>query len=295
MIDFPQLPSGDTPTWDGSRFIVGDHVENVIAYSTNLRGWDEGLTALHEAEAGDGTHPIDLMSRRAALESLRAVDLPPGAAVLEIGCSSGFLLRDMKHQFPTLTLVGSDTILNPLTRLAASLHGVPLVQMDIMRCPLPDAQFEVVIALNVLEHIEDDSRALEQISRLLKPGGVLILEVPQGPGLYDYFDAYLRHCRRYDRQELQAKLRKAAMRVEKTGAIGFMAYAPFSMVKRVNRMRYGIRGERARNIEQLVREQINRTARNLVLDTLLRLERSVSSWGEFLPGIRCTAVARKSP
>ena len=60
--------------------------------------------------------------------------------------------------------------------------------------------------LNVLEHIEDDNEALMQAKRILKPGGILVLEIPAGPHLYDIYDKFLRHFRRYNLSGLTNQL-----------------------------------------------------------------------------------------
>ena len=64
--------------------------------------------------------------------------------------------------------------LEPLYRLAKALPGVPLMRFDLLQCPLPAASIDVLIMLNVLEHIEDDGGALRKAFALLKPGGHLI-------------------------------------------------------------------------------------------------------------------------
>lgn len=73
-------------------------------------------------------------------------------------------------------------------------------------CPLPDNSVDIVIALNVLEHIEDDITAIKQIYRILKPGGYAIIEVPRNPNLYDLHDERLKHFRRYQMNDLIDKV-----------------------------------------------------------------------------------------
>ena len=292
MIDFPPLATGEQPRWNGQSFEVGRQSVRVISYSTNLAGWDEDLTALHESEAGDGTHPIDRASRRAAIEALRHHGFPESGSVIEVGCSSGFLLKDLANAFPGAELVGSDIFLKPLQRLGVSLPQIPFVQMDLIQCPIKVGQFDAVIALNVLEHIEDDRLAIARLAGLLKPGGLLILEVPQGPNVYDIYDAYLRHFRRYGRLELRRKCLELGIVPLEVGAIGFFAYLPFWIVKKINRLRFGIRGERALQQETLVRDQIKATAKSRILDLAFFVEGALSRVLRAPIGIRSTFVGR---
>ncbi len=293
MIKFPPVPTGERPTWNGDRFVVGERVVRVLTYSSNVKGWDEGLTSLHEDEAGDGQHPIDVTSRKAAVEALHRFGFPRNGTLLEIGCSTGFLLHDLKRELPDAQLIGADIDLQALERLGKSLPRVPLIQLDLLQCSIEQHQFDAIVALNVLEHIEDDCAAITEMAKLLKPGGVLIVEVPQGPSLFDYYDAHLRHFRRYSRKELVAKLTNAGLLVETSGFIGALPYIPFWLVKKLNRLRFGSRGERtASGIEGLVRNQIRRTGRSRALSLLLSVENRVSGMIKFPRGIRCTAVAR---
>ena len=96
-----------------------------------------------------------------------------GAApiILEVGCSSGFLLREMRAAIPQAMLIGSDFISGPLEALHQSMPDLPLLQFDLVQCPLPSDSIDAVVALNVLEHIEDHQGALRQMFRILRPGG----------------------------------------------------------------------------------------------------------------------------
>jgi len=79
----------------------------------------------------------------------------------------------------------------------------------------PREQFDTVICLNVVEHLENDTEALRNIrGSLLKNGRVIVL-VPNGPGLYGSLDKVLGHYRRYTREQLQEVCERAGFRVEK--------------------------------------------------------------------------------
>ncbi len=87
--------------------------------------------------------------------------------------------------------------------------------------------FDTVVCLNVLEHIEDDLFALDQIRRVLKPGGKLALLVPAHQFLYGEFDRALGHFRRYERRELASKFEKTGFTVREMKFFSFVAALPW--------------------------------------------------------------------
>src|SRR5947209_3252581 len=78
--------------------------------------------------------------------------------------------------------------------------------------PLADRQFDVVMALDVLEHLDDDTAGLKQAIRLLKPGGHLMITVPAFPFLWGGQDVVSQHRRRYTKASLRALLESAGLR-----------------------------------------------------------------------------------
>jgi SAM-dependent methyltransferase len=76
-----------------------------------------------------------------------------------------------------------------------------------------EQQFDTVICLNVVEHVEDDVAALRNICSVLQEGGKAIVLVPQGPGLYGSLDKVLGHFRRYTREQLSAAAERAGFKV----------------------------------------------------------------------------------
>ena len=87
-----------------------------------------------------------------------------------------------------------------------------LLEVDARRLPF-EAEFDVVGAFDVLEHIEEDERALIEMHAALRPGGGLVVTVPQHPALWSAVDEYSRHVRRYRRSELLTKLRDSGFEV----------------------------------------------------------------------------------
>lgn len=77
-------------------------------------------------------------------------------------------------------------------------------------------QFDTVIALNVIEHIQDDARALNNCKKLLRDNGKLIILVPAYQSLYNPFDAELGHYKRYTLKELGKKMQATGMELVHT-------------------------------------------------------------------------------
>jgi SAM-dependent methyltransferase len=266
--------------------VFGDQRTPVLEYSENFAGWSDDLTALHEEAAGD-SHPIDLASRNDAVAQVRKFMPSAKAVIMEIGCSSGFLIRDLAKSFPEAVILGADVVKEPLYRLARSLPGIPLIRFDLLQCPLPDQSVDVLVMLNVLEHIEDDVGALQKAFNLLKPGGALIIEVPAGPNLYDTYDAQLHHFRRYAASELQGKLTEVGFNVSRKSHLGFVLFPAFAAVKLLNKW------SSSRKNKAIVREQAASTSGNGLVKLAMEFELKYLS-GLCLPfGIRVLAVARK--
>jgi SAM-dependent methyltransferase len=293
MIKYPILPSGGKPIWNGETFEVNGLFERVLVYSSNTDGWNDELTELHEIEAGDGNHPIDIYSRGNAIKAIHNNVINEKPLILEIGCSSGYLLRDLKKEFPLADIVGSDIVTKPLYKLGDTMHGIPLLQMDLLQCPFPDNQFDVVIALNVLEHIEDDITAIQKMEKLLKPGGVLIIEVPQGRNLYDYYDAHLKHFRRYEKHELLQKISYGNLKICHYLMLGFLIYVPFMIIKKLNRLFYGRNGEKCDNLSRLVGKNIKQTS-NIFLKIIFDMENKIKNISKYFKGIRLFVIAKNT-
>lgn len=85
--------------------------------------------------------------------------------------------------------------------------NVEIIDFRLPQIPdaLSDQQFDTIVCLNVLEHIEDDNASLTAMRNLLEPGGKLVLLVPALPSLYGSLDRALGHYRRYTRKSLRAR------------------------------------------------------------------------------------------
>lgn len=147
-------------------------------------------------------------ARNALLRQVLRRYVPEAADILEIGCGTGFVLANTRAVFPQAQLSGSDIFTEGLAFAQQRVPAATLFQMDATAIPF-EAAFDLIGAFDVLEHIEDDGRALAEIYRACKPGGRVVFTVPQHPALWSRMDEYAHHKRRYTRAELLQKMRAA--------------------------------------------------------------------------------------
>lgn len=135
------------------------------------------------------------------------------SSLLEVGCGTGFVLGRLRAAFPSLRCAATDARIETLAHAAAHLPGVPLYQMDARRIPFRE-EFDAVTAFDVIEHIDEDAATLAEMHAALRPGGGVILTVPQHPWLWSTVDDWSHHRRRYTRKELVTKLQGAGLRLQ---------------------------------------------------------------------------------
>jgi SAM-dependent methyltransferase len=222
---------------------------------------------------------------------LKRLAPPDAPIVLDVGCSSGYVLREIKRVLPEAALIGSDYILAPLVKLGAQMPDLPILQFDLRQCPLSDNCVDAVTALNVLEHIDEDEKALSEIHRILKPQGIAYIEVPAGPELFDVYDEHLMHHRRYRLTELVTMARRVGFGIEETTHLGFFVYPAFWIVKKQNRRRAMGRG--AEEAAAQVATHIRSTGGSALMTALMQVEMALAGAIKFPFGIRCIAVLRK--
>ncbi|GAB3692698.1 class I SAM-dependent methyltransferase [Angustibacter aerolatus] len=95
----------------------------------------------------------------------------------------------------------------------ARSRGLATLRADATRLPVADASLDLVVAFDVLEHIEDDDAAVREVARSLRPGGHFVVAVPCDPRLWSEHDEAVLHVRRYTRATLTSLLVRAGLQV----------------------------------------------------------------------------------
>lgn len=201
-------------------------------------------------------------TRRNILDSLLAkVPLDPARArILDVGCGTGgsSLVLSRYGSVTGLDLSYSsfaDSPERPYThRVVGSAEVIPFA----------DESFDVVAALDVLEHLDDDVAGARELRRIIKPGGVAVIFVPAFQILWGYNDDFSHHRRRYTQATLRATLEGAGFRVDNLGYFNMILFLPLLAARLAER----VAPEQLRKLEY----QESPSAMNEVLARLFQLE-----------------------
>jgi SAM-dependent methyltransferase len=153
--------------------------------------------------------------RDVLLAVLQQLALPAGARVLEVGSGTGGNLS-MLEQFGAVHGLEMDATARMLTDRKTG------GRFDIRagRCPdeipFQNQRFDLICFFDCLEHIADDAGSLQQMRRLLAPGGAIIITVPAYQWLWSSHDVFLHHYRRYSRASLEQCARAAGYTVARS-------------------------------------------------------------------------------
>jgi SAM-dependent methyltransferase len=131
--------------------------------------------------------------------------------ILDYGCGTG-------GNSPSYAPFGPVCGIEPDPRavhLAGRRGGAALCRASGTELPFRPDSFDVVIASDVLEHIDDDVRAVQEIVRVLRPGGAFIFSVPAHPWLFGPHDAALFHRRRYVERGLRSLVEESGLRIRR--------------------------------------------------------------------------------
>jgi SAM-dependent methyltransferase len=286
----PPPGNQEVPAFDRGWRRVDGGIDPYLGYAADgqVVNWSAKLEQLHAEESRD--HFIDVWTRRAMLERLEP--LPAGAVVVDLGCSTGYLLEDLRAVNPDAHLIGVDLVDSGLRTAHRAVPDARLLQADVCDLPLKDASVDAAMSANLLEHVPDDEVALTELCRVLAPGARGVLVVPAGPGSYDYYDRFLGHERRYGHGELAAKARRAGLEVVDDAYLGSILFPAFWLVKQRNRRCYDHLHGQA--LEARVASDIAGTRDIRIGHWACHVERALLRRGIRMPfGIRGLTVVRR--
>lgn len=164
----------------------------------------------------------------------------PDGKVLDIGCGTGALLQTLQSKREA-----SGVDFSPLALEFCHTRGLTnLFEADAQELPLPDASFQAVVTLDTLEHVPDDVKAMNEICRVLEPGGIVIINVPAFQWLWGPHDVALHHFRRYTPGMLKKRLEGAGFKVLRLSCGVFFLFpivVAIRLVEKMNRRKPEVR------------------------------------------------------
>ena len=186
-----------------------------------------------EAEA-EATHWWFVGRRALFARELRRLGLSDDTRILDAGTSTGTNLR-MLGEEGYRNFIGLD--LSPDAIRFAAKKGLGQVEQgDVCRMPFEDASFDVVLATDIIEHVDDDLKALREIHRVLTPGGTALITVPAFQSLWGLQDEVAQHKRRYRKGPLVALLGTAGFVVGRNYYFNYILFAPIWLARQIIKM-----------------------------------------------------------
>lgn len=213
-------------------------------------------------------------------------DYPKEINILDIGCSSGILLRELAASgFDQNNLYGIDISEKAISNCKRNGLQNTFV-MDAQKITL-EKQFDVIIASDCLEHLQDDLKALENWHSLLKEDGVLFVFVPAFMALWSAHDEANMHFRRYVKSELINKLIASGFNIENAGYWNFFLFFPAALMRYLEKLKRSSAESNTGNLEKP-------SAFNNVLYTILGFENKLLRHINFPFGVSTFCIAGKS-
>lgn len=219
----------------------------------------------------------DLFSRQ-----IKRLGLKPDAPILDIGTSTGTNLR-MLRDLHFNNVSGLDFSEEAIRFCAAKGLG-DVQQGDVCALPWDKSSFELVLATDIIEHVDDDKKAVAEICRVLRPGGHALISVPTFQSLWGLKDEFAHHKRRYRMTPLVDLVRNAGLSIERSFYFNYILFGPIWIARQA--LLWAKPSKRAEN-------QINTPTLNAVLGAIFQVD--VATAGMLHPpfGVSALVLARK--
>lgn len=146
----------------------------------------------------------------------------PRPVLLDIGCGTGMLLQDLEKRGFATGLDFSSIALEYCQKGGSANLG----RADVRHLPVKSGSVDLITALDLIEHIEDDHGLMGEFYRVLKPGGIAVMSVPAHKKMWSRHDVALHHFRRYEKREFLQLVEGSGLRPLKYTYSMATAYFP---------------------------------------------------------------------
>ena len=149
-------------------------------------------------------------------------DLAP-RSILDIGGGEGSLLQTLGAAHPNAKMTGTDLAATAVELARKQMPQAEFAVLDVTKARLPGT-FDLIVCADVVEHIDDDQAALNNMAAMTSPGGHVVVATLQGR--MRHFEKDVGHVRNYIPGELEDKMRRAGLQIDRVIAWGFPFYSP---------------------------------------------------------------------
>ncbi len=163
----------------------------------------------------------------------RYANLTKDSYILDIGCGSGLMLNELEKLGNT---TGMDMSNEAISFSKEIFKGTIKQGFLPHNVPFEANQFNLITALDVIEHIENDIESLKSIRRILNEHGIAIITVPAYMFLWSHFDELNEHKRRYTLPELKFKLQQSGLTIEKISYYNTFLFPIAYAVRKLNNL-----------------------------------------------------------
>jgi SAM-dependent methyltransferase len=203
-------------------------------------------------------------------------------AILDVGCGTGATVSLLEHYG---TVTGIDISAQAI-QYCKEQGRARLCQADGSCLPFASESFDLVTALDLLDHLEDESGGLGEMRRVLKNRGRMLLCVPAFMFLWSDFDRFSGHRRRYSKEELKCKVEQAGFEVTKLSHFNTILF-PVVWAVRVVKNFLGKWKSLSSDLEMPAKSL------NTVLTDVFALESGLMAHGDLPFGVSLLCIARK--
>jgi 2-polyprenyl-3-methyl-5-hydroxy-6-metoxy-1,4-benzoquinol methylase len=182
---------------------------------------------------------------------IKNIKISKNSKILEVGCGTGLNLE----LFNTTEKYGIDISKNAIEQ--AKKKGLKAKVQDITKAKLPENSYDLILALDLIEHLKQDKATLEKLSKALKPKGKIIITVPAFQFLWSKHDELNHHIKRYNKKDFKRIIPKTL----KTKRLTYWNFTLFPLVFLLNKV-----NKKSSNLKPLPKPI------NTIFYTLLKLE-----------------------